>query len=66
MQTLNPNPSSPNTFSLGTLQFSKISEQVDDPLMPNLSSFLPSSRPATGFGTRIADMPKMTPIRLFN
>lgn len=57
IQTLNPNPRSPSRFSFGTTQSSKIKEQVDDPLMPSLSSFLPNSKPSIGFGTMRAEMP---------
>lgn len=44
-------------FSLGTEQSSKIREQVEEPRMPSLSSFLPNSRPDVGFGTISAEMP---------
>lgn len=44
-------------LSLGISQSSKIKEQVDDPLIPNLSSFFPSSKPLIGFGNTKADIP---------
>ncbi|KAH1002025.1 hypothetical protein HUJ05_008647 [Dendroctonus ponderosae] len=52
-----PKPSSPKRFSLGILQLSNISAQVEEPLIPNLSSFLPSSNPSTGLGMMIAEIP---------
>lgn len=55
--TLNPKPGSPKIFSFGILQSSNMSKQVEDPLIPNLSSFFPSSNPFAGFGTINADMP---------
>lgn len=57
MAILKPNPGSPRIFSLGISQSSNISEHVDEPLIPNLSSFLPSSKPLIGFGTMNAEMP---------
>lgn len=54
---LNPNPVSPRMFSCGILQSSNIKEQVEDPLIPSLSSFLPSSNPLIGFGTIKAEIP---------
>lgn len=38
-------------------QSSNINEHVDEPLIPNLSSFLPSSRPLIGLGIINAEMP---------
>lgn len=38
-------------------QSSKMREQVEEPRIPSLSSFLPNSRPFIGFGTISAEMP---------
>lgn len=54
---LNPWPGSPRTFPFGILQSSKIKFVVDDPLMPSLSSFLPTLNPGVGFGTTNALIP---------
>lgn len=54
---LKPKPGSPKIFSLGISQSSKISEHVDDPLIPSLSSFLPNSKPLMGLGTMNAEIP---------
>ena len=59
---LNPIPKSPSKFSLGILQSSNIKLQVDDALMPNLSSFFPSENPGIGFGT----MKALIPCRIAN
>lgn len=45
MAILNPIPGSPNTFSPLMGQSSKFKVQVSDPLIPNLSSFLPNVKP---------------------
>ena len=42
---LKPIPGLPNKLSLGISQSSKIKLQVEDPRIPNLSSFFPSDRP---------------------
>ena len=39
-------PTSPKTFSFGTLQLSRISSVVEDARMPSLSSFLPTENPS--------------------
>lgn len=57
MAILNPNPGCPRMFSEGISQSSKMRLQVEDPLIPSLSSFLPSERPFTGLGTKKAEMP---------
>lgn len=57
MAILNPKPGSPRIFSLGISQSSYINEHVDDPLIPNLSSFFPNSKPLIGFGTINAEIP---------
>lgn len=57
MAILKPDPGSPRIFSLGIAQSSNMSEQVEDPLIPSLSSFLPNSNPFIGLGTINADMP---------
>ena len=57
MAILNPIPVLPSRFSAGISQSSKIKLQVDDPRIPNLSSFLPSERPSTGLGTMKAEIP---------
>ena len=43
---LNPSPGAPRRFSFGIKQFSNIRLQVDDALMPSLSSFFPNENPA--------------------
>ena len=43
---LKPNPSSPILFALGTFTSWNISECVSEPLMPSLSSFLPTWKPS--------------------
>ena len=57
MATLKPIPGSPSKLSPEISQSSKIILQVDEPLMPNLSSFLPSDKPFVGFGTTNAEIP---------
>lgn len=57
MAILNPSPGCPRIFSFGISQSSNIREQVEDPLIPNLSSFFPNSNPFIGFGTRKAEIP---------
>jgi len=41
----NPIPGDPSKLSFGIAQSSKIKLQVEDPRIPNLSSFLPSDKP---------------------
>ena len=57
MATLKPKPGWPRRLILGTLQSSNMSEHVEEPRIPSLSSFFPISRPWIGFGTMMADMP---------
>ena len=52
-----PLPSSPNIFSSGTGQFLKISSQVFEPLIPNLSNFLPVEKPDIVFSIMNAVIP---------
>lgn len=54
---LKPYPGFPIRFSCGILQSSNIKLQVDDPRIPNLSSFFPKERPAVGLGTTKAEIP---------
>ena len=44
-----PCPTSPSTFSFGTLQSSRISSLVEEARMPSLSSFLPTVNPGKLF-----------------
>ena len=45
----NPFPTSPSTFSLGTLQLSRIRVQVSLDRIPSLSSFFPILKPSKSF-----------------
>ena len=57
MAILNPIPASPNKFSFGILQSSKITLLVAEALIPSLSSFFPRLSPSVGFGTMKALIP---------
>src|SRR3989304_5046458 len=54
---LNPPPNAPNRFSFGIRQSSKMSSAVDDALMPNFSSNLPTLKPGVPFSTINVEMP---------
>lgn len=54
---LNPSPALPKRFSFGILQSSNMRLQVDDALMPSLSSRFPKLNPGMGFGTIKALIP---------
>ena len=57
MAILNPIPASPNKFSFGILQSSKITLLVAEALIPSLSSFFPRLSPSVGLGTMKALIP---------
>lgn len=48
----------PNTFSLGILTSSKMKLQVEEHLIPSLSSFLPNENPELEIGTKNPVIPK--------
>ena len=58
MANLNPNPSSPRRFSLGTLTSWNIKVWVSEPRMPNLSSLAPIWKPGMSRSTIRALMPR--------
>ena len=55
--SLKPLPSLPRRFSLGILQSSKISSQVEEPLIPILSSGSPTVNPGVPLSTMKAEIP---------
>lgn len=57
MAILNPAPRGPSMLSSGILQSSRIMLAVEEPLMPNLSSFFPRESPGCGMGIRNALIP---------
>ncbi|PRD35245.1 UNVERIFIED_CONTAM: hypothetical protein NCL1_12107 [Trichonephila clavipes] len=59
---LNPSPVFPRRFSLGMRQSSNMRLQVDEPLIPILSSFFPLAIPSEGSGT----MKQLIPLCFFD
>ena len=55
--SLNPWPSTPNRFSAGTRQPSKMSSPVVEPLIPSFGSIRPTWNPGRSASTRKAEMP---------
>ena len=54
---LNPWPSSPIKFSIGTLTFSKYNSDVSEARIPKLFSGLPTSNPSNSLSMTKHDMP---------
>ena len=59
MAILNPIPGVPSKFSLGITQSSIMTLEVDEALIPSLSSFLPRDTPGALLGTIKALIPRM-------
>ena len=57
MAVLNPVPGSPMIRSPGIRQFSKWISRVGDPLIPNLRSLVPTTKPSSSVCTTNAEIP---------